>query len=210
MTERCISCDSRIPPKGGVESAFVREDGQYCRECVATPRIALVGCGKSKIDLDDGETVPAKDLYDSNYFSLKREYAEICCDKWRILSAKHGLLSPDDEIETYDASLKPSSDSYIGDYEAGKWAVETSQSLSVFDSFQAIHAEYVVLAGEDYVTHIEDELQSGFRDVAFPFRSDDLEGNGDQMGWLRAQIDTYHPPGQSDLQHYAATDGGQR
>jgi hypothetical protein len=170
----------------------------------------LVGCGKAKVDLDGGETVAAKDLYDSNYFALKREYAETCCDKWRILSAEHGLLSPHEKIETYDASLNPRSDSYIGDYEAGKWAVETSQSLRVFDSFQAIHAEYVVLAGETYVSHIEDELQSGSRDVAFPFRSDDLEGVGDQMQWLRKQIDAYHPPGQSDLKHYAAADGGQR
>ena len=207
--ERCLTCDSLLPPGAGVESAFTREDGRYCRECVATPRIALIGCGKSKVDLDDGETVPAKDLYDSTYFRLKREFAETCCDKWRILSAKHGLLAPDEEIEPYDASLNPRSDSYIGDYQAGKWAVQTSQSLRVFDSFQAIHARYVVLAGEDYVTHIEEELKRGSRPVAFPFRADDLAGNGDQMGWLREQIDTDHPPGQADLHHYAATDGGE-
>ena len=130
---RCLKCESRLPPGGGVESAFTREDGSYCRECVATPRIALVGCGSSKIDLDDGETVSAGELYDSTYFRLKREFAETCCEKWRILSAKHGLLRPDDEIESYDASLNPRSDSYIGDYEAGKWAVQTAQSFRVFN-----------------------------------------------------------------------------
>jgi hypothetical protein len=208
-TGRCIGCGSRIPRGEGIESAFTREDGHYCRECVATPRIALVGCGSAKVDVEDGDTVPAKALYDSNYFRLKREYAETCCDKWQILSAKHGLLSPDEEIESYDASLSPRSDSYIGDYEAGKWAVRTSNAISVFDSVQAIHAHYVVLAGEDYVTHIEDEL-ANLRHVEFPFRSDDLGGIGDQMGWLREQIDTFHPPGQAGLQHYVATDGGQR
>lgn len=207
--EDCLGCGSPIPPESGVESKFSQDDGRYCYDCVATPRIALVGCGKSKVELDDGETIPARDLYDSTYFQLKREYAETCCDKWRILSAKHGLLSPAEEIEPYDASLNPRSDSYIGDYEAGKWAVQTSQSLRVFDSFQAVHARYVVLAGEDYITHIEDELTRGHRTVAFPFRSDDLDGNGDQMGWLREQIDTYHPPGQADLEHYAPTDGQQ-
>jgi hypothetical protein len=177
---------------------------------VATPRIALVGCGSAKIDLEDDETVPAKDLYDSNYFALKRELAEECCDKWRILSAKHGLLSPDEEIGTYDASLKPSSESYIGDYQAGKWAVNTSNEIRVFDSFQAVYARYVVLAGEDYVTHIEDELTTGHRTVSFPFRSDDLGGIGDQQRWLRQQIDSYHPPGQAGLDHYAVADGGDR
>lgn len=208
-TGRCLGCESRLPPDGGLESAFTREDGHYCYDCVATPRIALVGCGKSKIDVDDGEAVPAKDLYDSAYFQLKREYAETCCDKWRILSAKHGLLSPDEEIGPYDATLNPRSDSYIGDYEAGKWAVRTADSIGVFDSVQAIHSHYVVLAGEDYVTHVEDALQR-LRHVRFPFRRDDLGGNGDQMAWLREQIDSYHPPGQSDLQHYAAAAGGGR
>ncbi|MCU4926905.1 hypothetical protein OB905_13100 [Halobacteria archaeon AArc-dxtr1] len=204
---RCIGCDGLLPPDGGLESAFSREDGHYCYDCVATPQIALVGCGKAKVELDPGETIAAKDLYTSNYFQLKREYAEECCNKWRILSAEHGLLQPDEEIEAYDASLKPSSDSYIGDYEAGKWSVQTSQSISLFASFQAIHTHYVVLAGEDYVGHIEEQLQK-LRHVAFPFRSDDLGGNGDQMGWLREEIDTYHPPGQADLGHYAIADGG--
>lgn len=208
-TDRCLDCDSRLPPGGGVESAFAREDGQYCHECVDTPRIALVGCGSAKQDLDDGETVPAKDLYTSPYFSLKREYAEECCDEWKILSAKHGLLDPETEIESYDASLNPRSDSYIGDYEAGVWAVETAQSLSVWTSFKIPYTHYVVLAGEDYVghRHIEDELDRR-QHVAFPFRRDDLGGIGDQQGWLREEIDSYHPPGQADIQHYAATDGG--
>lgn len=206
---RCLRCDTRLPANGGLETVFSREEGSYCYDCVATPRIALVGCGSSKVDLDDGETIAAKDLYDSNYFRLKREFAETCCDEWVILSAKHGLLSPSEEIEPYDASLTPRSDSYIGDYEAGKWAVRTSRSINVYDSFRAIYAHYVVLAGEDYVTHIEDQLQR-LRYVRFPFRSPDLGGIGDQQRWLREQIDTYHPPGQADLGHYARTDGGNR
>jgi len=208
--DRCIKCDSRLPPDGGVESADVREDGSYCYDCVSPPKIALVGCGSAKVDLDDGETVEARDLYSSNYFSLKREYAETCCDNWMILSAEHGLLSPLEEIETYDASLKPASDSYIGDYEAGKWSVRTSNSLETYKSFQSVHARYVVLAGEDYVKHIEDTRDS-WPNVEYPFRSDDLGGIGDQMGWLRDEVDTHHPPGQANLESFAiATDGGQR
>ena len=210
-TDRCIGCDSRLPPGGGIESAFAREDSRYCYECVDTPRIALVGSGSSKIDLEEGETVAAKDLYDSNYFGLKQEYAEECFDEWKILSAKHGLLDPETEIESYDASLNTRSDSYIGDYEAGVWAVETAQSLSVWTSFKIPYTHYVVLAGEDYVGHrpIQDELES-LRHVSFPFRQDDLGGIGDQQQWLRKEIDTYHPPGQAGLDHYAVADGGAR
>lgn len=201
-SDRCLGCETRLPPEGGIESAFSRENGHYCRECVATPRIALVGCGKSKVDVEKGETVPAKDLYDSNYFGLRREYAETCCDDWRILSAEHRLLSPDEEIEPYDASLNPRSDSYIGDYEAGRWAVRTGMEFQTWASFQAIHAHYVVLAGEDYVGHIEEYLEASARHIEYPFRSDDLGGIGDQMGWLREEIDTWHPPGQTDVAHW--------
>ena len=206
--DRCLDCSHRLRPGGGIKSAFTSEDGRYCYECVDTPHIALVGCGAAKQDLDDGEIVPAKDLYTSPYFSLKREYAVECCDEWKILSAKHGLLDPETEIETYDASLNPRSDRYIGDYEAGVWAVETAQSLSVWTSFKIPYTHYVVLAGEDYVghRHIEDELNR-LRHVAFPFRRDDLEGIGDQQRWLREEIDTYHPPGQAGLDHYTVADG---
>lgn len=205
---RCLGCGNRLPPNGGIESAFSREDGSYCHDCVDTPRYALMGCGSSKIELDEGETVPAKDLYDGTYFSLKWEYVEECCDKAKILSAKHGLLDPETEIETYDASLNPRSDSYIGDYEAGIWAVETAQSIYTWTSFHIPYVHYVVLAGEDYVGHRHIEQQLGrLRHVSFPFRSDDLTGIGDQQRWLRQKIDNYHPPGQAGLEHYAA-DGG--
>jgi hypothetical protein len=206
----CIGCDSRLPPNGGLESAISSEEGAYCYDCVDTPRIAFVGCGSSKIDLDDGETVPAKDLYDSNYFSLKQEYAEELCNEWKILSAKHGLLDPETEIGSYDASLKPQSDSYIGDYEAGIWAVETAREINTWTSFKIPYTQYVVLAGEDYVghRHIEDQL-GRLRHVSLPFRSDDLRGIGDQQRWLRNEIDTYHPRGQAGLDHYAVADGGE-
>lgn len=206
---RCLDCDARLPPNGGIESAFTNEDGAYCYDCVDTPRYALVGCGSAKVDLEDGETVPAKDLYDSTYFDLKWEYVEECCDRAKILSAKHGLLDPDEEIEAYDASLNPRSESYIGDYEAGVWAVETAQSIRVWTSLHIPYAHYVVLAGEDYIghRHVEAELERQ-RHVDFPFRRDDIQGIGDQQAWLREAIDTYHPPGQAGLEHYAATDGG--
>jgi hypothetical protein len=207
--ERCLDCGSRLPPDGGVETAIAREKGSYCYDCVDVPRIAFVGCGSSKIDLNDGETVPAKDLYDSNYFGLKQEYCEETCDDWMILSAKHGLLDPEEEIESYDASLNPSSDSYIGDYEAGVWAVETAGDIYTWTSFKTPYTEYVVLAGEDYVDHRHIEEQLSRLRVSYPFRSDELSGIGDQQRWLRNEIDSYHPRGQAGLDHYAVSDGGE-
>jgi len=38
----------------------------------------------------------------SGYFRNLRTYAEATGERWRILSAKHGLLHPDETIEPYD------------------------------------------------------------------------------------------------------------
>jgi len=47
----------------------------------------------------------AKDLYDSPWFCKARAYAEQEGDAWYILSAKHGLLSPQKMIKKYDETL---------------------------------------------------------------------------------------------------------
>ena len=197
---RCHRCDSRIPDGSEimVNTVADREKQPACRDCIATPRIALVGCGASKKETD--EPIPAKDLYNSSYFSLKREYSEATCDSWKILSAKHGPLDPDEEVEPYDASLDPSSDSYIGDYAAGKWAVRTSRSISTMLSFWNPYSSVVLLAGQDYLKHINDDVFRQVRAVERPF--EDTDGIMEQMQLLRTEIDTYHPAGQSDIEHW--------
>ena len=65
-------------------------------------RIGLVGCVKKKLD----RPVPAKDLYVSPLFLGRRQYVERYCDRWFILSAKHGVLDPDAVIDPYDETLK--------------------------------------------------------------------------------------------------------
>lgn len=197
---RCHQCDSRLSPNGGIESPFAShpEGTLYCRDCIATPRVAFVGCGAAKADVDD--PVPAKDLYTSSYFSLKREYAETTCDDWYIVSAEHGLLSPDDEIELYDASLVPDDDSFIGDYQAGKWSVRTSQEISTALSLWTYTTTAVLLLGQNYQEHLEDWAFATIRHVETPF--EDTSGLMDQMGWLRDEIDNYQPPGQAEIEDF--------
>lgn len=64
--------------------------------------VALVACCKTKLS----GSHPAKDLYQSLLFKKSREYAEKNADYWLILSAKHGVLHPDEVIESYDVTLK--------------------------------------------------------------------------------------------------------
>jgi len=65
-------------------------------------RVGLVGCVKGKKDA----RAPAKDLYISPLFRARRRYVERSCDRWFILSAKHGLVEPTIHLEPYDFTLK--------------------------------------------------------------------------------------------------------
>jgi hypothetical protein len=68
-------------------------------------RVGLVGCVKSKRPTRS----PAQDLYTSALFRGRRRYVEATCERWYILSAKHGLLAPTDLIDPYDESLTDAS-----------------------------------------------------------------------------------------------------
>jgi len=72
------------------------------------PDLVLIGCVKSKLD----HPAQAKDLYTSALFRKERAYAEASGQPWFILSAQHGLVSPDEVIEPYDVYLKTTPESY--------------------------------------------------------------------------------------------------
>jgi len=61
--------------------------------------IILIQCVSSKRE----EACKAKRLYNSTYFTRMREYAEATGEPWKILSAKHGLVDPEEVLEPYDA-----------------------------------------------------------------------------------------------------------
>lgn len=62
-------------------------------------RATLIQCTNSKRD----ETTVARCLYDeSDYFVKMRNWAEAKDEPWFILSAKHGLVEPDEHLEPYD------------------------------------------------------------------------------------------------------------
>ena len=64
-------------------------------------RVGLVGCVKSK----QARPAPARDLYTSTLFHGRRSAVERSCDRWFVLSALHGLLSPDEMVEPYDLAM---------------------------------------------------------------------------------------------------------
>jgi len=92
----------------GAVQAVHDQPVQLLREPVGGADLILIGCVKSKQD----HPAPAKDLYTSALFRKERAYAESSGKPWFILSAKHGLVSPDEVIEPYDVYLKTMPDAY--------------------------------------------------------------------------------------------------
>jgi len=63
--------------------------------------LVLVSCSKRK----RATAAPAQDLYTSPLFRKSRTYAESTGVPWFVLSAKHGLVSPETVLEPYDVTL---------------------------------------------------------------------------------------------------------
>jgi len=87
-----------------------------------TSRLLLIGCVKGKRK----GTWPARELYVSELFSRRRHYAEVAGCSWFILSAKHGLVAPDQPIEWYDRTL-----SDVGADERRRWSESVLKQLDV-------------------------------------------------------------------------------
>lgn len=64
-------------------------------------RVGLVGCVKTKVD----HAAPAQNLYVSTLFRGRRTFVEASCDRWFVLSARHGLVRPVEILEPYEESL---------------------------------------------------------------------------------------------------------
>ncbi len=64
-------------------------------------RIALVGCVRSKRT----GTHPARDLFVSALFRRRRAHVETAGLRWWILSARHGLVRPDELLASYNETL---------------------------------------------------------------------------------------------------------
>ncbi|WP_435065935.1 DUF6884 domain-containing protein [Halobaculum sp. EA56] len=160
-------------------------------------RYVLVGCGAAKRD----ERSEARELYTSTYFAKKREYAETVGDEWAILSAEHGLVEPDDELDPYETHIDDLNGDALDEL-AHKVGLELIEWLGATDPAD----EIVVLAGRSYVDPLRERetFHAGIDPaVSFPFEQLDLGGIGEQMSWLGERVDAA-----TAEQQRLVTDGG--
>lgn len=154
--------------------------------------LCLVGCGDAK----NNGLLPAKDKYSSNYFGLKRGYAETVCDKGAVISAKFHVLEFDDPVDDYDRSLHKmdaSETEVWGDttmYELHRLLFETDDDGEIVaENFDEIH----LLLGKAYREPLSELIEwvrehTGI-EIVEPF--EDTVGIGDQMGVLKQAIEAH-------------------
>jgi hypothetical protein len=129
----------------------------------------------------------ARDLYMSDWFAKARRYVEASGCPWFILSAKYGLVAPDQVIAPYELTLNT-----MGVPELRAWAERVSNQL-VYAVPELSHV--VFLAGQRYREFLARHLTEGGIAVSAPMAGLRI---GEQLSWL-----AHHLPSPCAHQHGA-------
>jgi cytoplasmic iron level regulating protein YaaA (DUF328/UPF0246 family) len=135
--------------------------------------LALVSCGKGK----RAERSKARDLYIGDLFVKTRDYVERNYDNWIILSALHGPISPDKEIEPYDYTLLGKDHN-----EQKEWAEQIFQFIT--NSYSK-NTSIKLFAGREYRKYIQPLLEEAGYVVEVPLKG---LGIGQQKSWLKGRL----------------------
>jgi hypothetical protein len=136
-------------------------------------RVGLVGCVKTKLD----RPAPAGDLYISPLFVGRRDAVERSCDRWFILSALHGVVSPGDGLAPYDHTLSGASRR-----ERRRWSAQVVAALRE-ELGQLQDITFEIHAGSAYTDHgLIDGLEAFGAEIELPVRGLSL---GEQLAWYR-------------------------
>lgn len=68
--------------------------------------IVIIGCGKAKRDVPEGERVPIRDLYTGSLYRARLAFAEALGGPDYVLSASYGLAEADRLVRPYEADLR--------------------------------------------------------------------------------------------------------
>jgi hypothetical protein len=131
--------------------------------------VILISCVKDKSE----SSCFARDMYLSAWFKKARRHAESKSHKWFILSAKYGLLDPDESISPYEQSLNS-----MPSTERRSWARDVlCQIQSAIDNKSTIE----ILAGRRYREFLVPALIKNGYCVSVPLEG---LGIGRQLQWF--------------------------
>ena len=135
-------------------------------------RLFLVSCVSDKHD----RPMRSRILYRSAWFQKAREYVESQRSPWFILSAKYGLVAPDQVIEPYNDTLNTK-----GIEERREWSNKVIKELRPHCS---PGTSVVILAGKKYREFLLPALQERGCRVEVPMKGLRI---GEQLEWLTRQ-----------------------
>lgn len=102
--------------------------------------LVITGCTKEKLAYNDSLRAPAKKMYQGRLFKAMRNYCEALGFDYVIISAKYGLIFPEDPIKGYEKALQTKED-------IKKIQPLVEEKLkTILESYEKI----VVIAGEKY------------------------------------------------------------
>jgi hypothetical protein len=138
-------------------------------------KVLLIGCvGEKRPD-----PAPARDLYASTLFRLRRAYAEGVNLPWYILSAKHRLIDPDEIIAPYDTRL-----SDLSKVEQRAWGAKVFAQLEArLGGVEGRTFEFH--AGKSYVNAVKPGLEAGSATVLWPLKGLRI---GEQLHWYKERL----------------------
>jgi len=141
--------------------------------------IVLVGCSKRK----SASACPAKELYQGNLFKAARAYAEKFGEDWRILSAYHEMLNPDQLISPYDTSLHD-----LSKTDLDLWGYACAYQIRRH-AFSQGYKKVVILAGSLYRNAIMPYLRECEVTQEITIETPLMHmGIGQQIAWLKGEV----------------------
>jgi len=147
-------------------------------------RLLLVGCVKSKASRIDH----ARYLYQGQLWTLRRQYAESSGLPWAILSARHGVISPDCFIGPYDQTIE---DTMRDDHLRLLWHSWVSVGIQRHFGLSQRNGEWPddlvieVHAGAPYVRALADALEHWPASLEHPVQGLQI---GEQKRWYRERL----------------------
>lgn len=166
--------------RGFMTAASAREWCERVAAGVEKPRrVILVSCSAEKCEAT-GKPIKAADLYTSPLFKKARRYAEAAGCPWFILSAKFGLLDPNETTDGLRRPLAPY-DVKLTDLtpeQRAKWAGDVRFSLWAKNLLGGVRVE--VHAGRGYVEPLAELL-----DLEEPLKGLEV---GQRLKWYNDRV----------------------
>jgi len=173
----CESCYQTIP---GMAYPDPSDGASLCGDCfdhleidapAGTPDPVLISCSSMKLTTPGRHRV--RDLYTSPLFRKSVQWAEAQGRPWAVLSAKHGLLKPEAEVETYNVQLAE-----LNEQELNDWTDDVDEAMR--DYFPGVES-VTVLAGKRYVDALPYWI-----DTDLPLKH---YGTGERLQWLTDEVE---------------------